>query len=86
MAHIQSGYFGFGLSCVAMSPESICIEPAGWPGAVCIIDRTVVILSARAACRGNSSVKCKPGIFVGMERKGPRYSLEASGLGSYVSS
>ena len=65
-----------------MSPESICIEPAGWPGAVCIIDRTVVILSARAACRGNSSVKCTPGIFVEIVRNGPRYSLDASGFGS----
>jgi len=65
-----------------MSPESICIEPAGWPPAVWAIERTSVNRSAIAACRGSSSVKWMPGSRVGIVVKGPRYSLGASGLGS----
>jgi len=44
-----SGGLGSGVSRVSMSPESICIEPAGWPAAVCAIDRTSVKRSAIAA-------------------------------------
>src|SRR6188474_680604 len=38
-----------------------------------------------AACRGNNSQNCIPGTFVEIVEKGPRYSLPASGFGSYVS-
>ena len=67
---------------VAMSPESICIEPAGWPPAFWFIERTIVNLSAIFAFIGSSSVSCMPGTLVEIVLKGPRYSLPMSGFGS----
>jgi hypothetical protein len=49
-----------------MSPESICIDPAGCPPAVCDIERSTVNRSAIAAWRGSSSVKRRPGTLVAM--------------------
>ena len=46
------------------------------------IERSTTILSAIAACRGNSSVNLRPGTLVSIDSNGPRYSLPESGLGS----
>ena len=75
----QSGLGLVGHVGIARKHRSV---PAGWPGALWVMLRTIVNLSAIFACMGNSSVICIPGTLVEIVSNGPRYSLATSGFGS----
>ena len=67
-------------------PVSSSIEPSLCEVILWCSDRTSEIRCPSRACNGKTSQTSSPGTVVRIGRSGPRYSLGASGLQSYVSS